>query len=139
MNTFQKIEVGASIASTLSITFYICYFFYYFGFEKLLNDPVRGNSVDEIVIIFIIVWLLSVLFALGTYCNVVKRNKFVALIPCLGAVLIIVILALLSFFALIYSGVLAALLIIAPAIFAFVTFVFAVSQTAKKLANAEQK
>src|SRR5687768_5350072 len=120
MNNIQKLEIGAGIATLISISLYICYLFYYFGFERLLNNPVRGNNPDLVVIIFFIGWFLSLLVGFGAYFNATQRSELGGVAVCLGAVFIIISLVPLSFFGLIYSGVLAGLLVITPAIFALV-------------------
>lgn len=129
MKTIQKLEIGAGIATPISISLYICFLFYYFGFERLLNNPVRGNKPDLVVIIFFIGWLLSLLVGFGAYYNAARQSKLGGIAVCLGAVFIIITLVPLSFFVLINSGVLAGLLVITPAIFALVTLCLAIKLT----------
>ena len=139
MKFVHKLEIGLGIATFLSITLYTCYLFYYFGFERLLNDPVRGNSYDGIVVVLFIVWLFSLLVSIGAYLNAAQQSTLAILPLGVGAMFMIIILVPLGFFVLMNSGVLAGLLMITPAVFAFITLILAITFTLKEKLDTERK
>jgi len=132
MKNIQKLEICIGIATPITELLYICYFIYYFGYDSLINNPATSSTVDETVIIFAVVWLFSLLVAIGAYYDVTKQSALATVTLCIGAIFVIILLMPIGFFGLLYSGVLSAVLVVTPAILSAATMLIALSLKVKQ-------
>ncbi|HEX8247670.1 MAG TPA: hypothetical protein VF599_05845 [Pyrinomonadaceae bacterium] len=121
MNTVQKLEISAGIASSASV---LLIFFLFIGFALSAAGDAGEIFVWSLSIAH--VWLISLTVAAGAYCDVTKRSRASAVILAVGALSIISISGFSGLFILMWGGRKAALITITPAILAFLTGIFAI-------------
>ena len=131
MKIAQKIEIGLGAATSLTTFIFFCCFAGFF----LDRDNVPSDANSFAFFLFLI-WLVSLLVAVGTYFNAVKQSKIALFILVIGTIFITVVLGFWSFFILLWGGIFGLFPLI-PTVLSALTAITALNSRMKNMIGDE--
>ncbi len=130
MQFSQKLEIGLGAATSLAV--FLCFSIFSALF---LTGESRASDADSFAVMLLLIWLCSLLIAVGAYFNTTKRSKVALTVLLVAAIIVTTTLGIFGFFVLLWSG-LPGLLILTSAILSFVTAILALNSR-KKTFNSQ--
>lgn len=101
MTTIQKMEISAGVLTSLLALIFPCSLVYRF---ELINEAT--GKIDNLISIMLVIWLFSIPVAIGSYFHATRGSIFALIVVYFGGIVFIIPLAYISFFILIWGGLL---------------------------------
>ena len=130
----QKLQISAGTLTSLTV---LIDFSLFVGF--ILNREPRPSEANSFAIILLLVWLCSLIVAIGAYYNTVKQSNIGLTFLCVGATIVIIVLGFWSFVISIFGGFWVGLLFFAPVVLSVITVILAFSSRIKAESSRTEK
>ena len=122
MKFIQRAGIGLGAATSITVFSIFALFVYFI----VLRDPTPSDA-NDMAITLAILWLFSLVVAIGAYYNAVKHSKIALVALCISGGILIVVLGFIGFFVFIWWGPSFGLLLYTPVILSFATIILAIN------------
>lgn len=122
MRFIQKLEIGVGVTTSLAVFVDFCMFA---GF--VLNRESKSSEANSFAIILLVIWVCSLMIAVGNYYNAVKQNNIALIAVFVGAIIVMVVLGFWGFVVSMFNGILVGVFFFVPVILSGISIILAIS------------